>query len=129
VPKRFDLSTIFVVTAAYSILLGSLTALHVPSNFVIFLAAFITFVGIGQALLFCGRKPRLASVLVGAILTVLSTSVTVLYYGRVPFTFAIYFVAYYSAFGSLFGYLAGVLVGSVFLLADVIRRRYKRPVD
>ena len=33
-----------------------------------------------------------------------------------------------SGFGSLLGYVAGVLVGGVFLIADVLRKRYSRDI-
>jgi hypothetical protein len=47
-----------------------------------------------------------------------------LHEGQFPISVVAPIIAFYTVSGSLFGYIAGVLVGSVFLLADVIRRRY-----
>ena len=128
VPRRFDLATIFVVTAAYSIFLGSLTALHAPTGFVILLAAFITVVGIGQALLFRGLKPRRASILGGLVIFGL-LALAITYFGNLPRRFFVFLIVGYTLYGAMSGYVAGVIVGGVFLLADVLRRRYRRPID
>jgi hypothetical protein len=126
-PRRFDLATIFVVTAAYSLLLGSLSALRVWPVITLGIAGFISFVGIGQALLFRGRKPRLASILVGAALIGLTTLAIWLYNILfISLADTLYATAVYTIFGALFGYLAGGLIGGVFLLADVLRRRFRR---
>ena len=65
-PRRFDLTTIFVVTSAYAVLFAVMTALKLPPSVSLISAGFITTVGIGHALLFRGLKPRTASLLVGA---------------------------------------------------------------
>jgi hypothetical protein len=124
VPRRFDLSTIFVVTAAYSIVLGGLSALHAAPVFIAAVAVFVALVGIGQALLFRGLKPRRASILVGAAL--LDGTILVLLFreGRVLLGDIFLIVVFYTMIGVICGYVAGVAIGGVFLLADVIRRRY-----
>ena len=64
-PRRFDLATIMVVTLAYALLLAGLRLLRMPPSGVLHVAGCITCVGIGQALLFRGKRPRLSSILVG----------------------------------------------------------------
>lgn len=64
-PRRFDLFTVMIVTAAYALLLGGMSALRFPPVVSGYVAGFITLVGIGQAVLFGGRWPRFASVVSG----------------------------------------------------------------
>src|SRR3954462_162592 len=71
-PRRFDLSTIFVVTLAYSMLFGVMNAASFPPGVSAVVAGFISLVAIGQAFLFGGRQPRTASVLVGTLIYVLT---------------------------------------------------------
>src|SRR5438128_1559737 len=104
VPRRFDLPTIFIVTAAYSIVLGVLSAIHALPGFIAAAAVFIALVGIGQALLFRGRKPRIASVLAG----VLALDGLILFYsvvGQVPVGFVIAVVIVYGIVGAILGYV------------------------
>jgi hypothetical protein len=124
VPRRFDLSTIFVVTAAYSILLGGLSALHAAPVLVAAVAVYVALVGIGQALLFRGLKPRKASILLGAVLLDGAVLVLLLREGRIDISLVVIVMAMYGVFGAILGYIAGVAIGGIFLLADVIRRRY-----
>ncbi len=126
-PRRFDLATIFVVTAAYSLLLGAMSPLRSPTASIL-VAGFITLVGISQAVLFKGRQPRMASVLVGVTLY----SITMLGYwllsGPRLMPNAVLLIAgtYTIVAGAILGYLAGACVGGVFLLADVLRGRFGR---
>jgi hypothetical protein len=122
-PRRFDLATILVVTAAYSILLGSISSFGAHPIISTSVAGFITFVGLGQALLFRGRRPRLASALVGVLLFELVVGVS-----AVSFSFSMRYFSWgllitYAVFGAILGYVAGVMIGGVFLVADVVRRR------
>lgn len=128
-PRRFDLATIFAVTAAYSLLLGGMSALRFPPILSAYVAAFITLVGVGQAVLFGGKKPRLASYLTGMaayfLLGVISFSID---RPRFDIGEMIAFVMLFAVvFGGLLGYCAGVLVGGVFLVADVVRGRFGSP--
>ena len=65
VPRRYDLATLFTVTLAYALLFGAMQRSGMPPNVAFDVAGFITLVGIGQALLFKGNAPRLASVVTG----------------------------------------------------------------
>jgi putative addiction module component (TIGR02574 family) len=131
-PRRFDLATIFVVTAAYAIILSSLRGLGSPPLVVFYIAGFITLVGIGQAVLFGGTKPRLASVLTG-IVAYFVGMVTAPLVGHFDIGGAVEQVAVALLFaapvGAPLGYVAGVIVGGVFLVADAIRQMHTRPAD
>lgn len=126
-PRRFDLATILIVTAAFAIVLGGLGSFNVSPIVSGYVAAFIACVGTGQALLFGGRRPRLASVLTGMVaycLCMLSLPLASRQFERIGFGEVIMLVLMASVvYGGVLGYLAGVLVGGVFLVADVIRRR------
>jgi hypothetical protein len=127
-PRRFDLSTIFVVTLAYSLLFGVMSAASFPPGVSVAMAGFITFVGLGQAFLFGGNQPRTASLVVGALILTLSMLAVWLITGpRMYPTAAILAVLCYLVVGgAILGYLAGVLVGSVFLISDKLRKRFSR---
>lgn len=128
-PRRFDLATIFVVTAAYSLGLGMLRGFGTPPIVVLYIAVFITAVGVGQPILFGGTKPRLASVLMGIGAFFVGT-LSLPLVGRLhigDFSEQIAFALLFSApFGGGLGYVAGALVGGVFLVADKVRQRFTR---
>jgi hypothetical protein len=128
-PRRFDLATIFVVTFAYSLLFGVMgyvtNYLDFPRSFSLFVGAFITLVGIGQAMLYGGQNARVASLLVGAVLCVLLNLIGVVWPPRHASGIGLFFVLPFSAaFGAGFGYMAGALVGGVFLVADKLRTNF-----
>ena len=127
-PRRFDLATILIVTAAYALVLGGLASYNVPPFVSAYVAAFITCVGIGQALLFGGRRPRLASVLTGMaayFLCMLSLPFADRHFEIFGPSNLIAFAIMTSVmYGSILGYVAGVLVGGVFLVAEVVRTRF-----
>jgi hypothetical protein len=129
-PRRFDLATIFVVTFAYSILFALMSGFSFPPTVSVIVGLFITLVGAGQALLFGGRKPRVASVITGAIACVPLTLTTIMLTRR-GFRGDEMFVAIplSGIFGAGFGYIAGVLVGGVFLFADTIRQWFDRRAE
>ncbi len=121
VPRRYDLATMFVVSTAYAVLFAGMRMLEWPMEMSLTTGLFITLVGLGQALLFGGKSPRLASVVVGYAFGVGG-------YLFIVWEDAGYVPAEYF-FGSLLvglwwlplGYLAGVLIGSVFMAAEKLR--------
>lgn len=128
VPRRFDLATIFVVTLAYSLLFGAMSAVSFPPVASAMVAGFILIVGVAQALLFGGKKPRTASIIAGAaIYSIAMLGVWIAQGPRlysswqmlVPATFMV-------ASGGMLGYIAGVVIGGVFLVADKLRNRFSR---
>ena len=124
VPRRFDIATILVVTFAYALLFNALRWIRAPSPTITMVAVSISCVGIGQALLFRGKKPRMSSILSGV---------------AVFFCIDIYSIAASNRLfdvlgmllgvavgGTIFGYVAGVAVGSVFLVSDKTRKLIQR---
>ena len=92
------------------------------------IGGFVTLVGIGQAMLFGGRKPRTASITVGAVLSSMIMVGMMLWSNPrgMPGSMLPFILVYGAIAGIVYGYLAGVLVGGVFLVADLFRRRFKR---
>jgi hypothetical protein len=125
-PRRFDLATIFIVTLAYSVLFAVMSALQLPPLASLAVAGFITFIGLGQAALFGGNRPRAASVWIGAAIYTIAMLIGWLATGARAFGAwtVLYVVTYAVIGGAILGYLAGTAVGGVFLLADVLRRRF-----
>jgi putative addiction module component (TIGR02574 family) len=128
VPRRFDLSTIFVVTLAYSLLFGAMKGVSLPAIASASIAGFITLVAAAQALLFRGAKPRTASILVGAVTyTVAVLAIWIITGQRMYGTTQILFMTSLTLIGgSILGYVAGGLVGAVFLIADKLRSFFSR---
>src|SRR6266478_1498195 len=67
VPRRFGIGTILVVTTAFAGLLAFLRWFGAPPQAVGFLLGYISLVGLGQAVLFRGCRPRLASIATGSV--------------------------------------------------------------
>jgi hypothetical protein len=127
VPRRFDLATIFVVTSAYAMLFGGLSALGASPIVSVVIGGFVTAVGIGQAVLFGGQRPRSASVLAGVVLHAFIWIVYWIADPRLLPTEAVLFITGYVVIGGcILGYCVGGLVGGVFLVADMFRRRLRR---
>ncbi len=123
VPRRFDLATIIVVTIAYALLFATLRLMRCQPIAFVVVAGFITCVGIGQALFFGGKRPRISSVLVGVVCLVGTCMVFALFRGWPRFDVRTAALALRSAIAGAFsGYTAGVIVGSVFLISDVMRK-------
>jgi len=123
-PRRFDLATIFIVTVAYSLLFALMSVLGLPAGVSLTVAGFITVVGVGQAALFRGEKPRLASAIVGLVIySVCMLGVWIISGRRIydASTFVLASAAI-AAGGVLLGYVAGACVGAVFMLAEYMRR-------
>jgi hypothetical protein len=126
-PRRFDLLTIFVVTTAYALLFASLAALQLPPSVNLMVAGFIATVGIGQAFLFRGLRPRTSSLLVGiAIYCIFIVGNYVLNPRIYPSSMLAYMLFSGLTAGAILGYVAGTLVGGVFLIVDFVRRRLSR---
>lgn len=127
VPRRFDLATIFVVTAAYSVLLGGLTAIDATPTVKTIVAVFVTVVAVSQAALAKVVHPRGTSIIAGAVANTAIVAILWLEMRRhIPISFL--FVAIAGVpFGAFLGYLAGAVVAGVFLVADLLRGRFERP--
>ena len=133
VPRRYDLATLFAVSIAYSLGFGVLRLCDCSATVFAVLAAFVTCVGLGQALLFKGRAPRAASMLVGVTFWIVG-AVVVAVQGAgadvakvIADVFPLLFILSIPA--ALTGYITGVAVGGVFLIAENARKLAWRLVD
>jgi hypothetical protein len=132
-PRRFDLATIFVVTTAYCLFFAAMSAMPLPGVASLIAAGFVTMVGLGQAFLYGGVKPRRASIMVGMVLCWISSAIPFIFiqpraisiYGQ-NFLLGVflYIFAVGSISGAILGYLSGTVVGGVFLISDRVRGRF-----
>ncbi len=124
-PRRFDLGTIMTVTLAYALMFGFMRFLQTKPLLIVSVGMFITLVGVAQALIFGGNKPRMASMLTGGVLmpVVYLVILTVLDF---HVDMAICEVIAFSIAGVVCGCLAGALVGGVFMVTDYVRRGMTR---
>jgi hypothetical protein len=126
-PRVFDVATLFVVTFAYAILFAILSYSFNPKLTILLGSGFITIVGVCQAILFQGEKPRYSSVVAGVACAI------GLYFFQsfskespIPVFAKVIAFPFYMLLGAGFGYLAGAVVGGVFLIADHLRQRWSR---
>jgi len=125
VPRRFGIGTILLVTMATSLLLALLIARGAPASIILSAIGFLTLIGLGQAVLFHGKNPRLASIVTGAVLMPFCFLVAFAYYlftNKIFHTDEVidgcFFALGFAFFGALLGYLGGGLIGGLFLLMD-----------
>ncbi len=122
-PRRFDLATLFVVTILYSLLFGVLTAIEVHPGWIIGIASFLSAIGVAQAVLFRGKKPRLASMIAGSVVLPIMIGVLIMINepDYDPWVASSELICT-AGFGLALGYLCGTLVGGVFMFAEMLRK-------
>ncbi len=128
VPRRFGVGTLLLFTTMVALLFGLTQAAGVPPVVPISLAVFFTLVGLGQMLLFGGKKPRLASFLVGGVACcapVLAGAVAdvVASGGFQLIELMVPALLFAFLFGGVMGYVAGCLLAGVFLLLKPFEKR------
>ena len=121
-PRKFDLSTMLVVTTAYATVFAILQAIGAPAMAVLIVATFFTAVALGQAILFDAKHPRWASVLVGSAYFVIFLIAYFLteQFGSTPAALP-RAIMFGTIFGAFWGYVGGVIVGFVFMVAHWVR--------
>lgn len=118
VPRRFDLATLFVVSFAFALMFGACRFIGIRPVGVLVLSGSIALIGLSQAVLFQGNRPRLASLVAGGAICLVADSLARLVFLQVPYLAELFFA---TASGAILGYLAGCLVGTVFMLAEFCR--------
>jgi hypothetical protein len=131
-PRRFDLTSMFVMMVVFAILLAGMNTLDFYPIVMTVITVFIATIGCAQAL-FHNSPPRKISIVTGIVLglliwmgVVISDFAGGVYESPLIGTMLSIPVA---GIGAFFGYLAGAMVGGVFLVADVLRHRYGRAED
>jgi len=130
-PRKFDLSTVLVVTTAYAAVFSLLRAIGIPPVVVFIVATFFTSVALGQAILFGAEHPRLASAIVGSAFFVVALTIyALLDPGATPEELPS-MIVWNLISGAFWGYVGGVVVGFVFMVAHWVRlmlsKRDSRP--
>jgi hypothetical protein len=131
-PRRFDLATIFVATAAYSIVFGVMSSLNHYGRLTYFgpvtqaaVGVFVTVIAAIQALYHNEANPRGVSIVAGAVTqTIIVSFLATMRWYYEPFLIVL--VGYGMIGGAICGYLAGAVVGGVFLIADALRGKLVR---
>jgi hypothetical protein len=118
--RVFDVFTLMAITLAFGLLFGLLKALGAIPEVFFAVTAFVTFVAIGQMLLFGGNSPRIASLASGPIALALTVGCLSVWYGRL----AIVGTVCSLPLGVPAGYLAGGMVAGVILIADTLRAKF-----
>ncbi|MCE9544670.1 MAG: hypothetical protein K8T25_04010 [Planctomycetia bacterium] len=134
-PRRYSLATIFIVTGVCAALLGILRAAGTHPAIIGALVMLLAVVGAAQAILFRGRRPRIASLLAGAVWGVGMCGILCvldLRAGRIDLGEMKLGVLCFMPFAVLSGYVGGTMVAGVFMLLDSVekwltRRRAIRP--
>ena len=138
VPRRYTLRTILAVTTGLAVLLTFLKWLNVYPVVIACLVGYLVLVGLGQALLFHGKRPRLASIVVGAVIVICLFVVVAALSGQFSFALSAMAGGYGSAIGTLLsvcfiiflwallgallGYAGGGIVAGVFLIMDYVEK-------
>ncbi len=120
-PRRFDILTILCVSSVYGIAFAIGTTSKTPTYIWMTFLLVVTSIGLAQAILWKGKRPRLASILVGVVsfviwmLFMMSASPMVSGNDLAATLFAS------TVAGSVFGYVLGAGIGGLFLVIEGLR--------
>ena len=121
-PRKFDLTTVFVVTFVCASAMGLMQAWQLPIPFQVGLAASFLVVGLIQ-MFASDSRARLAAIATGWVFVMLLIAINTYSTNRGLSAFEAAFVI--LCFGTLLGYCMGVLVAAVFLITDYVRIAYR----
>lgn len=122
-PRRYSIALMMIVTTAFAALLTAVRVwFDMPPAGIVATFLFFVVVGVGQSVLFRGKKPRMASMICGAVALPM---LMLLFIWLIPPNdggppFAVFFcqLVFTVLMGAPAGYLAGGLIGGVFLICD-----------
>jgi hypothetical protein len=82
VPRRFGISKLLLITALFSVIFAILRSFEAEPIVFVGVGIFFAVVGVAQAVLFHGKRPRLASMVAGFVFIWLWLAVMSFYDGR-----------------------------------------------
>jgi hypothetical protein len=136
--RRFSLTGLLVMVVAASLVLTLLKALNASLLGSAVAFGLIAVTALGQAFLFAGQRPRLASIIAGGVYSLMS-SVAIPLIERPTYAMAHSSIwaaesVCFPLFGMLFGWLAGEFLITVAVATDVVElcvssRRRASPTD
>ena len=121
-PSQFGIGTLLFITALYAVLFGVLRALDESPFAFLVVTVFVTAVGLGQRLLYQGRRPRLASVIVGVSIAIGFMFVGIIR-GEVIYLGVGQLAIIGSIVGAFYGFVVGRFIANIFLLVDLMKDR------
>lgn len=126
VPRRFGVGVLLLFVLLYALLFSFLSVLGAPPLVFLFLALYVTSIGLGQMLLFGGGKPREASIWVGVPVFLLAHVVgcVAAMAGDLPLGGLLGMVCVLVmglALAVPISYVTGAAMAGVFLLMDRVR--------
>lgn len=127
VPRRFDLATVLIVSIGYSMLFGLFSNVGAHWLVYVLFVGLTVVVAVAQAVVQKPSLVRSASIIAGTIYCMAWATIALVDFagfgirgGTVAILCGCFPVA------MLFAYIAGVVDGGVFLIADVLRRKWGR---
>jgi hypothetical protein len=119
-PRRFSIGTLMILIALFGILFAILKICNSPPFLFAIIGIYFVVIGASQAVLFKGKKPRTASIIVGGtfafviyiIMSIWITHVPVAQLKTLKDVIIVIFL------GCFFGYISGCLFASIFLVRE-----------
>jgi len=130
VSRRVSLGMLFAVTTVYAVLLAGMRMLDLQTTTIVFWLVFFTGAGLGPPLLFGGKRPRVASLWLGAVLFPVEVLVLLIFNASTTNDYraedVISLTVLSLPFGAPIGYLAGCVAAGVFFLANQYNKFLER---
>jgi pantoate--beta-alanine ligase len=130
--RRFGLGTMLVATVFFAILFAILRQLRTPWYGVVAVVVFLVGIAAAQMLIEDAKKARVASMIAGTILYILSAVVISLMARRPWFDFHFLDACQWVSLlfsGMIAGYVGGVFVAGVFLVSQIVENAFARPSE
>ena len=124
VPRRFDLASMFSISVAFALLFSIMRALDAPPLLIASFAIFFTSVGVAQAMLFNGNKPREASIIAGLVCGFMLVLWAGYLIGNVMESIPMALCS--IIWTPIVGYFVGTINGGIWLITDYLRTWLER---